>query len=146
MTERAKSLLNRYSAPTTFSALLVLVFTSISLANPARPSLDDLEDTKQLETKADATLESLDDAFNESAAAFVKKCMLAFGHKEFCDCVSLRVKKGISFESYVRFSTRSKAQLNFASSSARLRAAIDSAHNSSTACRKTHFGSATVAP
>jgi len=146
VTERATSFLNRYSAPAAFVALLLLVVSSTSIASPTRSSLDDLEDAKPNQTTGGDTLENLDDAFNESATTFVKKCMLAFGHQGFCDCVSLRQKRGVPFESYVRFATNSKGQLKFASSSVRLRTAIDSAQSSSSACRKLHFGNNLVVP
>ena len=146
VTERAFSSLNQYSALAGFTALLLLVFTFTSIASPARSSLDDLEDTKRHPTTGADTLDTLDDAFNEPAAVFVKKCMFAFGHQGFCDCVSLRLKKGVPFESYVRFASNSRGDLKFASSSGRLRAAIDSARSSSSTCRKMHFGNAAVAP
>jgi hypothetical protein len=146
VTERATSPLFQCCALAGFTALLILVFTFTSIASPARSSLEDLEDTKRHQTTGADTLDTLDDAFNEPTAVFVKKCMLAFGHQGFCDCISLRQKKGVPFESYVRFATSTKQQLSFAASSARLRSAIDSAQSSSLACRKSVFSKSLLAP
>ncbi len=70
------------------------------------------------------------------ASQTVMSCLRAFGHKQFCDCLSRQLPVTQSFDSYIFFITTEKEDLNYRNLNSDDRQLIDNAAQARELCVK----------
>jgi len=123
---------------TVLSALYGLLSSCLAFqVSASTTQLDAHERQEQMEIREVVDLaEDVIMGQKDFAGQTMLSCLRAFGHKQFCDCLSRELPKTQSFDSYVFFITTDKVDLNYDKLPSDDRQLIDNADRARETCVK----------
>ena len=131
--------------------LLIAVIASATLVVCVRgqdqPQPTEVERLREIQAIEDAraSLKKLQALTNEMSTTKRLKCMMAFGSAPFCECLSEKTPIGASFENYIRITTTSKEDLEYADLDAEWKSLVDNTLTARESCVTSIFRTPTPA-
>ncbi len=115
--------------------LLAAIITASSAHAVSQESSQALspEDQQALNAMVDMVKDTIMGQKN-FAAKTLESCLLAFGHKQFCECLSQELPITQTFDSYIFFVTADKESLNYSQLGAEDKSLIDNATHARDTC------------
>ena len=117
------------------AGILFLCLASQALATAPQVDAQERQEQKEIREVVDLA-KSVIMGQKDFAGQTLLSCLRAFGHKQFCDCLSRELPKTQSFDSYVFFITTNKSELNYDKLPDDDRELIDSADHARETCVK----------